>query len=98
MARLQSADRLLAPAVAETLAALHLGDEDTAAANLARQYAQTIDDAEDTAEALEKLGPKLLAALESLGATPKGRAALKKEASGAQGESKLAQLRAARAS
>lgn len=46
--------------------------------------------------ALENLGPKLLAALESLGASPKARAATRK-GGGSGGGGKLAQLRAARA-
>ena len=43
--------------------------------------------------AWENLGPKLLAALDSVGATPKGRASLGKPA-GAAGGGKLAALRA----
>lgn len=46
-------------------------------------------------QVLIDLGPKLLAVLESLGATPKGRAALGKTAAPAAG-GKLAGLRAAR--
>lgn len=42
---LTSADRLLAPAVAETLTALHLGVTDQAAAKLAERYAVELDQA-----------------------------------------------------
>ncbi|MCI0687235.1 MAG: hypothetical protein L0Y54_08370 [Sporichthyaceae bacterium] len=49
----------------------------------------------DAQAVLAELGPKLLAVLESLGATPKGRAALKRgEVTG--GTSRLQALRAAR--
>lgn len=96
MTRLQPADRLLAPAVADTIAALTVAPEDAGAVQLARRYAAAIDQADEPADALERLGPKLLAVLESLGATPKGRAALRKEAPGAQGRGQLAAIRAAR--
>lgn len=84
----------LGAAVDETLANLTLADCDTAAATLARQYAEGIDSAGDRGEALEKLGPKLLAVLESLGATPKARAAAMKggPASGSDSNSKRAKL------
>lgn len=95
MANLQSADRLLAPAVAKTIAALTLADEDAAAVRLAQQYAATIDAASDKAEAMAVLGPKLLACLEQLGATPAARARLKGGA-GPSGPTGLAGLRAAR--
>lgn len=42
---LQSADRLLAPAVTASLAALDLADEDQAAAKLAESYARALDSA-----------------------------------------------------
>jgi hypothetical protein len=45
--------------------------------------------------AVENLGPKLLAALDSIGATPKARAAVSKGGA-SRGPSKLASLRAAR--
>jgi hypothetical protein len=73
---LRPVDGLLLPAVNEALKALDLADEDIAAARLARRYAATIDGSGDAAFVLERLGPKLLAALESLGATPKARAAM----------------------
>jgi hypothetical protein len=71
---LRDAGELLAPAVAGTITALTLTAADAAAVKLAERYAAAIDAGEDT---LEKLGPKLLAALESLGATPQARARLK---------------------
>jgi hypothetical protein len=92
---LRSAGELLAPAVAETIAALDLSTEDAAAVRLAGRYAATIDTAEDRAEAMEKLGPKLLAVLESLGATPAARAKLRGGAP-THAESRIAVLRAAR--
>src|SRR5260221_11389279 len=68
---------LLGPAVTGTVAGLTLTAADGAAVKLAQRYAAAIDDAESPAEALERLGPRLLAVLESLGATPAGRAKLK---------------------
>jgi len=94
--RLQLADNLLGPAVAAAIDALQAAPADAGAVKLARQYADAIDQADDRTEALEKFGPKLLAVLESLGATPKGRAALRKEAPGAQGRGKLGAIREAR--
>jgi len=81
---IRDCDELLAPAVAETVAALTPAPADAAAVKLAQRYAAAIDNAIPSAEALEKLGPKLLAALESLGATPAARAKLRegKPASG----------------
>lgn len=75
--RLQPADDLLVPAVAATVEALCTAPEDAAAVRLVQRYAAAIDGAVDRAEAMEKLGPKLLAGLESLGATPAARARLK---------------------
>ena len=71
---LRDSAELLAPAVAETIAALSLKAEDAAAVKLAERYAAAIDADSD---ALDRLGPKLHAVLESLGATPAGRAKLK---------------------
>lgn len=74
MARqLRSVDTLLAPAVAAAIAELPLQPADQAAAKLASQYAKAIDDAEDHDQALATYGPKLLAALAALGATPTAR-------------------------
>lgn len=101
---LRDAADLLAPAVAETVAALQVAPEDAAAVRLAQRYAATIDRAAEIAADLDEippedydtekliralrakveaqavlaeLGPKLLAALEALGATPAARAKLK---------------------
>lgn len=77
MANLRPVDELLAPAVTGALAEMSFRDEDAGAVKLALQYAAAIDRAEDRAEALNQLGPKLLACLEALGATPAARARLK---------------------
>src|SRR5258708_20648956 len=74
---LREAGEVLGPAVAATVAGLTLAAADSAAVKLAQRYAAAIDDADNRAEALERLGPKLLTVLESLGATPAGRAKLK---------------------
>jgi hypothetical protein len=55
------------------LAAVTLTDADQGTAELARTYADQIDGMGD----LAKLGPPLLAALESLGLSPRARAAMK---------------------
>ena len=94
----RDADELLAPAVAETLAALDLGPEHAAARKLAERYADVIDKARDPAWSARWIGPLLLQALTELGATPAARAALTKGAKPApQGPSRLDQLRAVRA-
>ena len=59
------AEDQLAPAVAETLAALDLGPEHAAAVQLARRYAKVIDEAKDPAWAMRWIGPLLLKLLES---------------------------------
>jgi hypothetical protein len=93
--RVRSADDLIAPAVTQTIQMLPLAPEDHAAAALAQRYAAAIDSSDDPAGALEQLGPRLLAVLESLGASPKARAQITKgNTTGGQG--KLAALRAAR--
>jgi hypothetical protein len=102
---LRSADKLLAPAVESTLAALDPADVDAAVVKLTRRYAAAIDDADDLATEAEAVaraldpddidgrqqlavlalkvegqavlgafGPKLLAALKELHATPAARA------------------------
>ncbi len=93
-AQLRSVDGLLAPAVAEMLTTLDLSPEDAAAARLAKKYAEAIDDGD--AETLEKIGPKLLAALESLGGTPKARSLIKKGGAASGGQGKIQAIRAAR--
>jgi hypothetical protein len=75
---LRDASELLWPAVAETLTQLDLGSEDAAAKKLAQRYAQVIDQADDQAWAMRWIGPLLLDALETLGATPAARARLTK--------------------
>jgi hypothetical protein len=86
----RDADDLLAPAVAEAVAALGLRPEDTAAAALARLYAERIDGAESEAAALKVFGPLLLRTLEALGATPGSRKATGRPR---PSSSKLAELR-----
>lgn len=93
--QLRPVDDLIAPDVAETLKKLTaLSAEDAAAVKLARRYAAAIDGAADQDAALAMFGPKLLAVLEQLGATPKSRSARKGGAP--SGTGKLAALRAAR--
>lgn len=102
MVPLRSVDQLLWPAVSETIAVLKLDPDgqDAAAAKLALQYARTIDDAPPGKEyfaRLRWLGPELHKILESLGATPAARAAIKKPAKPADAKPNgLAALRAAR--
>lgn len=93
--RIRSADSLILPDVRETLARLELSPEDAAAGQLARRYAAAIDAAITPADVLNDLGPKLLAVLEALGATPRARAAVVKSQQPA-GPSKLSALRLAR--
>jgi hypothetical protein len=68
------------------------GVDDLGAAELARTYARAIDNGGD----LDKLGPLLLAVLESLGLTPKARAALVKGAKDEPRTSPLDELRVRR--
>jgi hypothetical protein len=63
----------MSEAVAAALAADPPADQDTAVAALATLYAATIDDQGDAAT-VKDLGPKLLAALESLQLSPRARA------------------------
>lgn len=69
-------DPPLAEAVVASLKAIPRKDVDAAAARLAHAYAAAIDAADDKADALAALGPKLLAALDALGMTPKSRSAI----------------------
>ena len=87
---LPEADQL-APAVAETIDALKLGERDAAAAQLALRYAAAIDQAADPAYALRHLGPLLLRALGELQATPAARPAARP---GRAAPNRIAQLRA----
>jgi len=97
----RDASELLYPAVCETIAVLKLDPDgaDAAAAKLAQRYARLIDEASYAKQAgvLRWLGPELLKVLESLGATPAARAALKsgKDKPPAQ-ETQLDRLRNAR--
>jgi hypothetical protein len=92
---LRDADKLLAPAVERTLRELELGTVDDAVATLAQSYAAAIDDDTD-GEALGELGPKLLAALQALQATPAARAKVKPRGGGDAGQNRLQALREAR--
>jgi hypothetical protein len=83
---------LLLPTVQHTIANLTLRPEDSAAATLAERYAASID---ADPEQLKDLGPRLLATLEALGATPHARAAVSKGGA-TGGTTKLDQLREAR--
>lgn len=66
---------MLVPQVRRALEELRLGPADCAAAGLALRYAAEIDGAgpERSVAVLDKLGPRLLACLTDLGATPRGR-------------------------
>lgn len=89
-------DELVAPSVRVTIAALKLGERDTAIAQLALRYATAMDDAEDPAGAARVFGPLLHKALESLKATPASRNGVA-ERPEQRAPSRLAQLRAAHA-
>ncbi len=92
---LRDADKLLAPAVERTLGALQLTDADAALATLARSYAAAVD-ADPEGDALEALGPKLLAALQQLQATPAARSKVKTGGGDRAGQGQLQALREAR--
>jgi hypothetical protein len=99
---LRPVERLLAAAVDETVDALDLDAADTAVARLARAYAATIDTTVGGHECggyravMNDLGPKLLAALDALGATPQARSRRKGGGGDRAGEGKLQALREAR--
>lgn len=93
--RIRDATTLIGPAVNQTLQQLDLADEDQAATQLAVRYATAIDEADDPTDTLNQLGPKLLAVLEQLGATPKARAQITK-GTPAGGTNRIAALHAAR--
>lgn len=98
MARqLRPADNLLAPAVQEAINAAKTEPVDVGAVKLALTYARAIDDAspDEHSDTLANLGPKLLAALEQLHATPKSRT-VGKGGTPSRAESRLAAIRAAR--
>ena len=85
----------LSRALADALKDVPLLPRDSAGAALAKSYAAAIDAADEPGEALDQLGPKLLAVLVQLGMTPAGRGA-KGGTSGAPVASKLDELRARR--
>ena len=89
---LRDASELLGPAVAETIGALGLGEQDAAVAQLARCYALAVDRARDPAAALRWLGPGLLACLMAIEATPASR----KAETAAEAPSFLGDMRRAR--
>lgn len=97
MVYLRDADTLIAPRVAATLKALTLTEKDDAAAKLAEQYAHLIDDSADDpklyAWSLRWIGPLLLQCLESLGATPMARNAMKDKVPAREPSGQLAKLR-----
>lgn len=98
---LRDAGELLYPAVYATVMSLDIDRDgkDGAAAKLALQYARTIDaepPGKTYAAAIRWLGPELLKVLESLGATPAARAALKKPKPADAKPNRLQALRDAR--
>ena len=70
MAALKDSSTLLSAAVRETLDELKLGGIDKAATRLAITYAEAID---ANPKSVSYIGPRLLDALEALGATPRSR-------------------------
>jgi hypothetical protein len=93
---LRDADRLLVPAVSDVLGHLELAPEDAGIVRLVGEYARILDDAPGDVEVWAKIGPKLLTALEALGASPRARAALKKGGAPNAVQNRLAVLREAR--
>jgi hypothetical protein len=92
---LRDADKLLAPAVERTLGELQLGTVDDAVATLAQRYATAIDQDEE-GETLAEVGPKLLAALQQLMATPAARSKSKTGGGANASPNQLEALRQAR--
>jgi hypothetical protein len=92
---LRDAARTLGTAVETSLEALGLGEQDAAAAALARRYAEVLDTARDPAWAARWLGPELLRVLDALKATPAARQ--KDSKPGKTEPSRLDQLRSVRA-
>lgn len=94
---LASDDGPMLAAVKRTIASLELTDKDYAAVTLAEQYAAVIDDElKDPSWAARWIGPLLLDALESLGATPLAREKFKTGKPVNAGPNRLSALRAAR--
>jgi hypothetical protein len=92
---LQPVDGMFGPAVVGALQNVPVTEADKATVLLARRYAEAIDTAEDRDQALAVFGPKLLAVLAELRATPKARGAGKPEQPRA---GRLSALREARVS
>jgi len=94
---LQDTAAWLSTAVETTIAALPLTEADTAAVQLARHYANAIDQNPDPGWAMRWLAPLLLDCLTELGATPAARARITKgDKTPDTRPSGLAKLRAAR--
>jgi len=101
MAALRDASELLYPAVYATITSLDIDRDgkDGGMAKLALRLARVIDQAPDDkqASALWHLGAELRACLESLGASPAARAAIKPPKPGTDGkQNQVQQLRNAR--
>jgi len=92
---IRDADDLVEFAVRETLDCLTLLPEHAAAKKLAIEFARAIDRADSSTYSMRHLAPLLLDCLESLGATPRARAAFK-EGKAVHGTGGLTALRAAR--
>jgi len=95
---LRDADHQLGPALERTLGELRLARIDDAVATLAQRYAQAIDDTPEgtTTEVLANLGPKLLATLQAMHATPAARARVKSGGGVVASPNRLQNLRATR--
>lgn len=89
-------DHLLLPAVLRTITALELTEKDQGAVKLAEKYAAVIDENPNPSWAMRWIGPLLLDALESLGATPAARDKIKNGAPANAGSNRLHALRSAR--
>jgi len=74
---IRDADDLVEFAVRETLDCLTLLPEHAAAKKLAIEFARAIDRADSSTYSMRHLAPLLLDCLESLGATPRAKAALR---------------------
>ena len=74
---IRDADDLVEFAVRETLDCLILQPEHAAAKKLAIEFARAIDRADSSTYSMRHLAPLLLDCLESLGATPRAKAALR---------------------
>ncbi len=86
---------LLSTTASQVLEALDLLPQDALAARLAIQYVRLISMHQDDPVIVGRLGPKLLDALDALGATPAARARLK-GGPGTDAPTQLQALRSAR--